>query len=190
MSDEIDLDELQAARCLLDSQDDPPVLGRTLLECGIIRFHQQRKYLLDVLRLLLEYNSAEEDADESGALASIKMFVASRLFPAGPKGPKRLVWNCMSAMTRIKALLQKLGDKIAAAQTLNQGAPAGLPEEMETIEFSRLSLIKQHELLGVVLCRCIEKRQAEMPDFLEFVSTLKKADRYDALLGAFFLTVH
>ncbi|KAM4068158.1 eukaryotic nucleoporin family protein [Hirsutella rhossiliensis] len=182
LSDEIDLDELQAARCLLDSQDDPPVLGRTLLECGIIRFHQQRKYLLDALRLLLEFDSAEEDVDESSALESIKMFVAGRLFQAGPKGAKRHVSNCMSAMARIKALLQNLGDKIAAAQTLNQGVAAGLTEEMETIEFSRLSLMQQHELLGVILCRCIEKRQAEVSDFLEFVSTLKKADRYDALL--------
>lgn len=88
-------------------------------------------------------------------------------------------------MARIKALLQNLGDKIAAAQTLSQGASAGMHEEMETIEFSRLSLIQQHELLAVILCRCIEKRQADVSDFLEFVSLLKKADKYDTLLGVF-----
>ncbi|PHH90693.1 hypothetical protein CDD83_2914 [Cordyceps sp. RAO-2017] len=182
LSDEIDLDELEAARLLLDSQDDPPVLGRNLVECGMIRFHQQRKYVLDVFRLLLELDAADEDADDSSALQGIKIFVADRLFHSGPGGAKRYVPKCMSALARIKAWLQKLGDKIAAAQTLSQGNPAGLSEEMETVEFSRLSLMQQHELLGVILCRCIEKRQAETSDFLEFISTLKRADKYDALL--------
>lgn len=183
LSDEIDIDELDAARCLLDSHDDPSVLGRSLLECGIIRFHQQRKYLLDALRLLLELDGRGDEVDESSSLESIQAFVASRLFQSGPNGSKRLVPKCMAAMTKIRTWLQRLGDKIAAAQTLSQGTPGGMSEEMETVEFSRLSLIQQHEQLGVILCRSIEKRQAEIPDFLDFVSTLKKADKYDTLLG-------
>lgn len=183
LSDEIDIDELDAARCLLDSQDDPSVLGRSLLECGIVRFHQQRKYLLDALRLLLELDSADEEAEESSALEGIKMFVAARLFQSGPGGSKRYVPRCMAAMAKIRTWLQRLGDKMAAAQTLNQGNAGGISEEMETVEFSRLSLIQQHEQLGVILCRCIEKRQAEISDFLDFISILKKADKYDTLLG-------
>ncbi|KJZ72867.1 hypothetical protein HIM_07811 [Hirsutella minnesotensis 3608] len=182
LSDEIDLDELEAARCLLDSQNDTNVLGRSLLECGIIRFHQQRKYLLDALRLLLEFHSAEEDDNDSNALEAIRIFVATRLLQSQPNAVKRHIPKCMSAMARIKILLQRLGDKIAAAQTLSIGPTVGLSEEMETIEFSRLSLIQQHELLGVILCRFIEKRQADISDFLDFVSTLKKVDKYDSLL--------
>lgn len=157
-------------------------MGRSLLECGMIRFHQERKYLLDTLRLLLEFDAADVDPEDSTVLESIKIFVAARLFQTGPQRPNFRVSGCMSAMTRIRTLLQRLGDKIAAAQTLG---PGGMLDEMETIEFSRLSLIQQHELLGVVLCSCIEKRRAEEADFLDFVSTLKKVDKYDALLGAF-----
>ncbi|RDA91059.1 hypothetical protein CP533_3063 [Ophiocordyceps camponoti-saundersi (nom. inval.)] len=181
LSDELDLDELEATRLLLDSQDDPPVLGRSLLECGIIRFHRQRNSALDTWRILLELDKVEDDADGTNAREDIKMFVAARLSPSGP-GVKRYVPNCMSAMLRIKAWLQKLSDKIAAAQTLSQGNQAGLSEEMEAVEFARLSLVQQHELFGVILCRCIEKRQAETSDFFDFLSTLKKADKYDALL--------
>ncbi|PHH73584.1 hypothetical protein CDD80_3715 [Ophiocordyceps camponoti-rufipedis] len=181
LSDELDLDELEAARLLLDSQEDPPVLGRNLLECGVIRFHQERSNTLDALRLLLEVDRAEDETDDVTALEDIKMFVASRLFPATP-GQKRYIPKCMSALLRIKTWLQKLGDKVAAAQTLSQGNHVELSEEMEAVEFSRTSLIQQHELFSVILCRCIEKRQAEPSDFLDFLSTLKKADRYDALL--------
>ena len=190
LADEIDIDELDAARCLLDSHDDPSVLGRSLLECGIIRFHQQRKYVLDALRLLLELDGMDDEVEEASPLEGVRMFVAARLFQAGPSGSKRLVPRCMAAMVKIRSWLQRLGDKIAAAQTLSQGTAGGLSEEMETVEFSRLSLIQQHEQLGVILCRCIEKRQAEMPDFLDFISILKKADRYDTLLGKLLVRSH
>ncbi|KAK2593344.1 hypothetical protein QQS21_008954 [Conoideocrella luteorostrata] len=183
LSDELELDELDAAKCLFESQDDPSVLGRSLLECGIIRFHQQRKYALDILRLLLDLDSAEDDSEEPSALETIKMFVAARLFKSGPVGTKRYVPSCMAAMARIKTWLQRLSDKIAAAQALNQPGSGQLSEEMETIEFSRVSLIQQHELLGVILCRCIEKRQADTSDFMDFVSALKKVDKYDHLLA-------
>ncbi|KAG8414947.1 hypothetical protein J3458_008838 [Metarhizium acridum] len=183
LSDELDLDEIEAAKCLLESQDDPSVLGRSLLECGIIRFHQQRKYTLDALRLLLELDSTEDDAEESRALETIKMFVTARLFQSRPGGCKRYVPCCMAAMGKIKSWLQRLADKIAAAQALSQVKPDQLSEEVETIEFSRVSLIQQHELLGVVLCRLVENRQADVSDFMDFVSTLKKLDKYDNLLG-------
>lgn len=187
LADEVDLDEIEAARCLLDSQEDPARLGRSLLECGIIRFHQQRKYVLDILRLFLELDGVEGDPEESEAVESIKIYVAERLLQPSPGGDntKRIVPRCMAAMQACKTWLQKLGDKIAAAQTLGQGQSGrgGMSEEMETVEFSRISLVQQHELLGVILARSVEMRQAITSDFADLITTLKKADKYDSLLG-------
>ncbi|KAH7159969.1 nucleoporin Nup186/Nup192/Nup205 [Dactylonectria estremocensis] len=184
LSDEVDVDELEATRCLLESQEDPSTLGRSLLECSIIRFHQQRKYVLDAVRLLLELEGLDGELADSEALEGIKLYVAERLLqPAmGADTSKRIVPRCMTAMKEIKAWLQKLADKIAAAQTLGQTGPGRISEEMETVEFSRVSLMQQHELLGVILCRSVEMRQASDSDFMEFVSALKKLDKYDALL--------
>lgn len=184
LADEVDLDELEASRCLLESQDDPSTLGRSLLECGIIRFHQQRKYVLDAVRLLLELDGREDELEEAEGLEGIKLYVAERLLQPAPGGAtKRIVPRCMAAMKEIKLWLQKLADKIAAAQTLGQAGTGRMSEEMETVEFSRVSLIQQHELLAVILCRSVEMRQASTADFEEFISTLGKADKYDALLG-------
>ncbi|UKZ56596.1 hypothetical protein TrVGV298_010434 [Trichoderma virens] len=166
LSDEIDLDEVEAARYLLDSQDDVSVLGRSLLECAVIRFHQQRKYVLDSFRLLLELNNLDYEGEEPSALETIK----------------RLAPRCLQAMLEIKTWLQKLGEKLTAAQTLGNVPTDELPEELETVEFSRVSLIQQHEALGIILCECVDKRQAETADFTEFISILKKWDRYDTLL--------
>ncbi|PHH59733.1 hypothetical protein CDD81_2627 [Ophiocordyceps australis] len=182
LSDELDLDELESAKYLLDSQNDLATLGRSLLECAVIRFHQQRKYLLDILRILLQLDSGESDVEEDSALEQVKMFVGNRVFRPGLVGPKRYVPRCMSTMATTRTWLQKLGDKIAAAQALSPDNAMGLSEEMETVEFSRLSLIQQHELLGVIICQCIEKREAQVSDFLDFVSMLEKADKYDMLL--------
>ncbi|KAG6321935.1 hypothetical protein E4U44_004459 [Claviceps purpurea] len=183
LSDELDVDEVDAAKCLFESQDDRSVLGRSLLECGVIRFHQQRKYVLDIMRLLLDLDVAEEDNEETSALGTIKVFVATRLFQPGRSAAKRYVPRCMAAMSKTKSWLQKMADKIAAAQALSSARPGQLAEDMEAVEFTRVSLIQQHELLGVILCRCIEKREADMPDFMDFVSTLKKVDKYDNLLA-------
>lgn len=192
LADEVDLDEIEAARCLLESQEDPSTLGRSLLECGIIRFHQQRKYVLDAVRLLLELDGLDNDVDETDGLEGIKLYVAERLFqPAlGADTTQRIVPRCMAAMKAIKSWLQKLGDKVAAAQTLGQTGPNRLSEEMETVEFSRVSLIQQHELLAVILCRSVEMRQASTADFEGFISFLKKADKYDALLGKILFALH
>ncbi|KAH8889286.1 hypothetical protein GQ53DRAFT_748373 [Thozetella sp. PMI_491] len=55
-------------------------------------------------------------------------------------------------------------------------------EFQEAIEFSRVSIVQQHELLAVILCSAIEKGQAEVQDFRDFIHTLRKTDRYDHLL--------
>ncbi|KFA75128.1 hypothetical protein S40288_02851 [Stachybotrys chartarum IBT 40288] len=179
LADEIELDEQEAARLLLDSQEDTSLLGRPLLECGIIRFHQQRKYALDSLRLLADFANLEDDLEESGALEPIKAYLSARIFTSGSS---RLIPRCMSAISSIRSWLQKIGDKLAAAQALGQYGSGGVAGELETIEFSRVSLVQQHELLGVILCRSIEQRQATTSDFVDFISFLKKVDRYDALL--------
>ncbi|PNP49771.1 hypothetical protein THARTR1_09539 [Trichoderma harzianum] len=182
LSDEIDLDEVEAARYLLDSQDDVSVLGRSLLECAVIRFHQQRKYALDSFRLFLELNNQDYDGEEPSALEAIKVYVDTRLLRKTHSGSKRLASTCLQTMVEIKSWLQKLGEKMTAAQTLGNVPTDDLPEELETVEFSRVSLIQQHEALGVILCECVDKRQAETAEFTEFISVLKRWDKYDTLL--------
>lgn len=186
-ADEFDLDELEAAKYLLESQEDPSILGRSLLECAIVRYHRQRNYALDALRLLLEMDKAagEEDSEEEDgfSMEAIQIYTAERIFTTGAAtNNMRLASRCMKAMQGIKAWLQKLGDKLAAAQTLGQAGPGGMSEEAETVEFSRVSLIQQHELVGVILCRAIIKRQASSQDFIDFIAILQKVDRYDNLL--------
>ena len=131
---------------------------------------------------------SDDDDREDGprSLEAVQVYVFERLFNTGPgtagRG-KRLVPRCMAAMQAIKTWLQTLNDKITAAQTLGRTGSGAISEEAETIEYSRVSLIQEHELLAVILCRSVEKRQADVSDFTDFISTLRRVDKYDNLLG-------
>lgn len=194
MAEEIDLDELDAARLLLDAsaEGDVEAWGRPLWECGVMRFHQERKYMLDCMRLLIEV-AADEELDEGlqdafGALVEERVFgvAAPGTLPApgGAQGAPadKIVAKCTKAMQDIRKTLQLMTERMFAMSMLQQGGLMKPSDHLETYEFSRLSLVEQHELLAVILCAAIDKRHADAKHFQEFIQGLKKADKYDHLL--------
>lgn len=96
---------------------------------------------------------------------------------------RRLEPRCVSAMQDVRAWLTRISDKMMAAAVLANGARGEKPEGFDTLEYSRASLVQQHELLGLVLCRAVEKKLVEPSDFTHFLDELKKTDKYDVLLG-------
>ncbi|TDZ18539.1 Nucleoporin NUP192 [Colletotrichum orbiculare MAFF 240422] len=190
LADETEINEIEAARYVLESEEDPAATGRPLLECALIRVHQQRKYVLDCVRLMLEIDGLDEDDIDPEILNAIQMYLSAAVFQNLPgetaSSQKRLLPKCMKAMQDVRSWIQKIADKMTAAAVLINGRGGQIPEEMETIEFSRVSLYQQHELLAIVLCRTIEKRDAEVGDFKSLLQNLKGADKYDVLLAHYF----
>jgi nuclear pore complex protein Nup205 len=179
LADEAELDEIEAVKCLLQSQEDVAILGRSLLECGIIRFHQERKYILDIIRLLLELSDLHhfQDGERVGPFSD---YVDEAIYRTGSL---RIVPRCVSAMDSIRAWIQRISDKMAAFRVLAGDQAVQMTGELETMEHSRTSLIHQHEMLAVILCRSIEAGKAEEDDFKAFIRAMKQAERYDAFLG-------
>lgn len=188
MADDLDLDELEAARILLDcdAEGDSEIQSRPLWECAVIRFHQERRYLLDCMRLILEIAADDELEpglqDAFGAIAEEKVFgvpsPGSR--PAG--AVKKVVPRCMEAMQSVRSMLQGMVEKATARNLLQQGGMVR-PENQETYDFSRSSLVEQHECLAAILHAAVEKRHATVDDFKDSIKLLKRVDRYDHFLG-------
>lgn len=178
-SDEVEINELEAAGIVLASQDDPVLLGRSLLECAIIRLHQHRKYVLNIIRILGDLAS-DEDKEGSRPHEVAQQLLEGIVF--ANKNSQRIIPRCMAAMKDVRTWIQKINDKITAAAVLSGGQASQASEELETIEFSRVSLIQQHELMGIIVSRAVET-QAEEEDFKALLAELKAADRYDNLLG-------
>ncbi|KAK4216076.1 nucleoporin Nup186/Nup192/Nup205 [Rhypophila decipiens] len=189
LADEVDLDELEAARVLLDADaegDQEENFGRPLWECGVIRFHQEREYLLDCMRLCIEICDDEEleprFQDYFGSVVDEKIFGAA--VPGAQRQPagEKFVSKCMKAMQEIKTWLQLLGDRRAAQNVLARPDQPKQPESQEIYDFASLKLVQQHELIAIILCAAVEKRHAEAKDFEDFIGVLRKADKYDHLL--------
>lgn len=194
VAEELDLDELEAARLLLDAaaEDDAEIWGRPLWACGVIRFHQERRFLLDCMRLLIEI-AADEDIDDD-MRDIFGGIVEERVYRVPPPGSApqlkedKIVPKCMSAMPAVRQMLQGIGERMTAKSLLAQASLLNkLGDSEEVYEYARISLVEQHELLAVILSAAIEKRHADVGDFKEFIGWLKKADKYDHLLGRFAL---
>ncbi|KAK0674197.1 nucleoporin Nup186/Nup192/Nup205 [Cercophora samala] len=180
VADELDLDEYEAGRIILDCQDedDQEIQSRPLWECGLIRFHQERKYLLDCMRLCIELANDEEIDDNLKDAFGI--ILEEKIFVKGSS--KKIVARCMEAMQAIKTMLQSINERVASRYMLEQASLARPPEDAATIEFSRMSLVEQHECLAMILHAAVEKQYADVNDFKQFLGTLKKIEKYDQFL--------
>jgi len=187
MAEELDLDELEAARLLLDAsaEGDPEAWGRPLWECGMLRFHQERRFMLDCMRLLIEI-VADDEIEETmqSAFAELVEKVVYLVPEPGKVRNEKIVPKCTQAMQAVRQGLQSHVERMTAKTMLAQAnLLTKVGEQQEVYEFVRVSMVEQHELLSVILCAAIEKRHADMRDFKDFLATLKRADKYDHLLG-------
>ncbi|KAK4204380.1 nucleoporin Nup186/Nup192/Nup205 [Triangularia verruculosa] len=180
VADELDLDEYEAGRIVLDCQDedDSETQSRPLWECGLIRFYQERKYLLDCMRLCIEIANDEEIEDN--LKDAFGVVVEENIFVKG--SAKKIVARCMEAMQSIKATLQSINDKVVSRYMLEQASLMRPLEAADTIEFCRMSLVEQHECLAMILHAAVERRHADVNDFKQFLGALKKIDKYDQFL--------
>ena len=177
LSDELDLDEEDAARIFLEAQKNSETTERPVLTEAIIQFHQRRKYILDCLCLLLQL-SVDVDQEE-GIIIGLQETVAQIIQPED-RG-SRYVKKCLSAMGAIRAWLQKLADKANGASVLGGQHQ---PDVLESLEYERVSLVRQHESLGIIVLLLIKQNHSAVTDFEQILNTLKSADKYDNLLGS------
>jgi nuclear pore complex protein Nup205 len=175
LADELDIDELDASRIFLEAQAETDASGRPALTNSIIRFHQQRKCVLDCFRLLVQLSADVNQEDE--LRTDLQAIVAQIVQPRD--NSLRYTQKCLSSMGDVKSWLQRLAEKLSSASVLGQLQQV---EVLETIEYQRVSLVKQHESLGVILLYLVKEGHSVVTDFEQVLEHLRKADKYDSLL--------
>ncbi|KAI0552938.1 nucleoporin Nup186/Nup192/Nup205 [Xylaria curta] len=184
VGDDLDLDEIEAARLALQAEDEEERLGRPRKECAIIRFHQQRKYLLSCMLLLLELSKEEDELLADGAdddLGRLSQYVNRNILRGNASGANagaraRFVPACATSLADIRGWLLRISEQVNGAAMLGRATDL---QTRETYEFAHISLMQQHELLAVILCSAIEKHMANEGDFIEFLYDFRSASRYD-----------
>lgn len=100
--------------------------------------------------------------------------------PDGPKDAPSFVQQCLAYMSHIKGRHQMVTERLSmiAAQ-----APGTSEDEVEITDFRRISLTKQHELLGFILVCLVKMNHSRAADFEAVLKTLQEWNTFNTLLG-------
>lgn len=175
LANDLDLDELEAARIFFDVRDETDLSGRSAHTNSIVRYHQRRKTLLDCLQILLQL-SADEEQDET-LREDLQAIVAQIV--QQDHGSERYAQKCLQSMDQMKTGLQALADSLNRVSLLGAAQQV---EALETVEYQRVSLVKQHESLGIIVLYLVKENHFVEADLERVLNTLRKADKYDNLL--------
>lgn len=184
LADDLDLDEIEAAQIFLDSQDAALASGRSNYACSVIRFQQKRKILLDCLRLILDVSmdvDAQDDVKEL-FLAMVAEVIASQnqASQCVQADSSPFVQKCLAGMRDMRSHVQSLLEKKAGASIVGRQLRV---DEEEIIEYQRVSLVKQHEVLGVIVFLLVKANHSTVGDFKSILATVKTTCVFDNMLG-------
>jgi nuclear pore complex protein Nup205 len=98
---------------------------------------------------------------------------------SSPAGSPTYIHRCFETMKENKSWLQRLADRLSGASAIGQAQQGDI---LETIEYQRISLVKQHESLGIVALYLVKLKEVDEKNFETILSTLKQAEKYDNLL--------
>lgn len=172
------MDEIQSASLLLSAQQDVEVLDRSHVTSSIIRFHEERQFLVECLRLVLKC-SVDSELEENIRDVLRQLIILVLETKDGPaRNGSLYAQKCLRSMGEVEAWLQALGERYQGSLTLGQSLTS---EYDEIVVFQQLSLAQQHESLGAVLTYLIKANYTGVEDFYKMLDHLVKLDRWNNL---------
>ena len=170
VADELDLDELEAAKLCFEclpaiEEDQTASLGYRAL----VEFHKQRCITLDCMRLVL-LQSVDVDGDGDSADSTVfqeKVRAITRGENGRPEESSAFWRKCMDGLTEVEAYLQKIEDHRQTAIQTDQPADGPIADALMA---QRILLTQQHESLAVILSCLIHGSHATPQDFCMLLS--------------------
>lgn len=178
LADTLDLDELEAARLLIVSEEDANRPDRSKAAYAIIYFHERRLFLLECIRLLLKQSHDLEGTETVRDIARqlVGWILETKDGPA--RNGSLYSQKCLNAMAGIEKWLQSLGERHQGNMALGQTART---EYTEILEFQQSSLAEQHESLGAIVTYLIKGGHTGVEDFHKLLDYLPKLDRWNSI---------
>jgi nuclear pore complex protein Nup205 len=170
VADELDLDELEAAKLCLEVVGNGTDADSSLPFKALLRFHQYRAALLECLRLVFQQHIDPTDPNEDNKLFWFERTEAITKAPEGQPATDRTgMWRkCLAGLIDIESFLKKVGDR---KQTLMMTGVGVQGEAAEALEVQRLLLTQQHEsLVGAMSDLVRGSNYVEVTGFREFFS--------------------
>lgn len=175
VADEVDLDELEAARLCVSAQDDMNAVDATLPFRAILRFHNQRQCLLDCLRLVLR-RSVDSDEGDDDAVEDYFQDLVRRIVTGkdAQPGERSAYWRkCINGLSEIESLIKKTQDHVQAVVMTGQSLDGS---NGEALQAQRMFLTHQHEALAAIMCYLVRAHHVMPEDFRAFLSKAASTD--------------
>ncbi|OCT45321.1 nuclear pore complex protein [Cladophialophora carrionii] len=144
----LDLDEIEAGRLVIQSQQDLTLAQDSLVMDVVSKFHNRRDLLLQCLRITLQYSLTLEPDNEVRRVFETTIGSVLDIDKGVPGNGSVFTRKCLSTLEEIERFQAKIADALQSKAVL--GGPRGA-EFYATLEFQRDSLFKQHEALACVL---------------------------------------
>lgn len=172
LSDDFNMDEIEAARLLLRGSAEMKTLDRTAFQSAVFLYHTRRQNLLGCIRLTLSYALNEEIDSETRRL--MKKTVDALSSPGGTT--QTFAEKCISAMGFVRQSVEQLRTKEKHDQTLGLEPTQGHKEDMELhIRF----YMNQHEALASIVYYLVKLKRATVSDFKALLNTVKSFEKHD-----------
>ncbi|KAM3423192.1 hypothetical protein BST61_g642 [Cercospora zeina] len=174
VANELDLDEVEAAKLCIQAQIDGSATDAALPLRAMVRFHEQRATLLDCMRLLLQLGidaDAASDEEQTEAFSEVgRKIVEGR----GQKGneekranPSAYWRTCVDGLGDIESFIKKMSDDRDRLAVTELSAS---PDQNEALRAQRYLLTRQHEFLAAIMSYLVRGRFVQPEDYRIFLS--------------------
>ena len=178
IAEALDIDELEAAKLTFDAQNDS-ILPASPIPTVVTTFHERRDLLLQCLQIILQ--EAVNGNDEEGTQAQFQSAVSEILdVRTGPvSNGSAYTRKCLSALQDIETWQTRVVEHVQAASVV--GPPQNV-EVVALLDVQRLSLLKQHEALSVVVALLFKGNYTISEDLRKLLQVPRRWDRLDISL--------
>lgn len=167
VSDELDLDELEAAKLCLAVAEDAEGVPETLPLRAILHFHRQREILLDCARLIFR-KAADQDADDEVAQHFQEIVADIIMGKERQLNQRSAYWRkCIEGLADVEASVRKTQDHV---QLMNMTGQSLATPTGEALQAQRMLLAHQHETLASIMTFIIRGNHVLPEDFRQLLS--------------------
>ena len=179
VADALDLDELEAARWLVASQEEAEAIDRKPWVCTVINFHHRRLTLLECIRIIFRIAVDDERAeDQRIAFRGFVDMILQSGDTSLEKGSQ--YWRrCLASMVDIEVWLRQLAEQ---AQKVSIVGQSQIADFTELLTVQQRSLTQQHDALSAIAAYLAKDNRTSADDFRHLLSKTKSIDRYDMIL--------
>ncbi|QIW94678.1 hypothetical protein AMS68_000196 [Peltaster fructicola] len=174
VADEVDLDEIDAARLCLAVQEEVDTADETLPFRAVLRFHNQRQTLLECLRLIFK-RVAEGDKSDEDYILEYFQNVAGQIMQRKSAQAISFWERCCDGLKEIEDMVKKTHDQMAAMQMTGQSMTGA---HGEVLQAQRMFLAHQHECLASIMCYMIRSQHTTIDDFRRLILKTSEIDTH------------